>query len=107
MDEIEIFVVLPADHGVLPVELAEKERHALVLSCRPAQRRHAEREKILRLDQLRADGLAAIGGIRRIVVLARPLEVHEARIFDSVRLRSSHREYDALTDVLLRAEAQL
>ena len=37
IDEIQILIVLPRDHGELAVDLARKQRHALVLRGGPAE----------------------------------------------------------------------
>src|SRR6185503_11957694 len=96
-----------ADHGVLPVQLAWEQGHALVLGGRSPQRRQSEREEILRLDQLRTNGLAAVRGIRAVVGALRTREFHQSRVFDPVRLRRGHGEDDALADVLFGVECEI
>ena len=108
IDQIEVFVILSRDHGVLAVDPAREERHALVARGSAVQGRHPERQKVAGLDQFRPDRRALVGGIG--CVIGRPTviaELDEARVFDAVRLRFRDRKDHAFTDILLRLEDDL
>ncbi len=107
IDEVEALVVLAGNHGVAAVDLARKQGHPLVPGRVPGQRRHAERQEIASLDQLRADGPAAIRRIGCVIHLFGRCELGEARILDTIRLRRGHREDHPFADVQLGPECQL
>ena len=87
IQQVEVLIVLPADHGVVAADLSGKQRHALVASGGPAQRGHAKRNEIARLDQLGSYRCAAIGSVCRVKGFPRAIfKLHEAGILDAVRL---------------------
>src|SRR5204862_5788867 len=87
IDKVEVFVILPPDHGVLAADLSREQGHALVPRGGSPQRRHAKGDEIGRLDQLGSYRRSAIGGVGRVERLcASILEFHEASILDAVRL---------------------
>ena len=63
--------VIPADHGVLAVELSGKQRHALVPRGGSPQGRHTEGNEVGGLDQLGFYRLAAVGSVGRVKSLTR------------------------------------
>ncbi len=107
LEQVQVFVVLPADHRVSAIQLAWEQRHSLVATGGTAERRHAKRQEILGFDQLRANRFAGVSRVRRVIRRRRSLEPHESRIFDPIRLRLGDRKDDPLTEVLLGAEHQL
>src|SRR5439155_22222931 len=58
--QIEILIVLPADHCVMAVDLAREQRHPLVARRQATERRQAEGYEVGGLDQFGSYGSAAI-----------------------------------------------
>src|SRR5689334_14082779 len=89
-----VFVVLTGKHGVLPVNLAGKKRHAFVLYRGAVERIEFEMDEVRRLQQLRQSNLAVVRGVSRVVGEAAivVLKMHEARVFDAVALAGGGRE---------------
>ena len=105
IDEIEVLVVLPADHGVLAVDLPGEQGHALVPCGGSPQGRHAKGYEIGGLDQLGSYRGAAIGGVCRVEGLSPAVfEFHETGIFDPVRLGQGDGKDHPLADILVRPE---
>ena len=105
---MEVLVVLPPDHRVAAVDLAREQTHSLVARGRSAERRHAERSEVGRLEQLGPNRPAAVGRVGGIECLAPiVLEFNEASILDAVGLRVGDRKDDAFAQVFVRAEHHL
>ena len=105
VDEVEVLVVLPPDHGVVAVDPSREEGHALVARSRTCQRRHREALEVGGLEQLRPDRPAAVGGVGRVEgPAATVVELDEAGVLDAVRLRLRDRKDHALADVALGLE---
>ena len=63
----EVLVVLPREHGVAAVDAPREERHAFVLHRAAVEREDAEGEEVVRLDELRQDDAAVVGGVGGVV----------------------------------------
>ena len=96
----DVLVVLAREHGVLAVDLAREQRHALVLHGGAVERAEFEMDKVRRLQQLRQRDLAVVSGVGRVVGEAAVvvLEADEARVLDAVALAGRGRKEDALRD---------
>jgi hypothetical protein len=53
--EVDVAVILPAEHGVVTVDLLGKEGHAFVQHSGTVERNEFEVQKIGRLEKLRED----------------------------------------------------
>ena len=95
---VDVLVVLPAEHRVVAVDLAREQRHAFVLHGRAVQRDELEVQKVRRLDELRQDHLAVVGGVGGVVGLRAVLvlEADEAGVLDAVALRGRDGKQHAL-----------
>ena len=94
----DVLIVLAREHGVLPVDFAREQRHALVLHGGAVERVEFEMDKVRRLQQLRQGDLAVVRGVGRVVGEAAVvvLEADEARVLDAVALAGRGRKEDAL-----------
>ena len=85
IDQIKVLVVLSRDHGVLAVDPAREQRHALVERGTAVQGRHSERQEVAGLDQFRSDRCALVGGVGCVIGLAVAIgEFDEAGVLDTV-----------------------
>ena len=107
--QVDVLVVLPREHAVIPIDLPGKHRHALVSYCRSIERADPEMKKILRLQQLRENRPAIIRGVCRVVNgrCVCVAKANEARVLNSIALAWGKRKDDAFGDRLLRREGNL
>ncbi len=108
IDQIQILIILPRDHGVIAADLPWEQRHALVLGSSAPQRCQPERHEIVGRDQFGTDRPPAIGGIGRVVGFpALIAKFDKARILNAVRLGFGDRKDDALAQLFFGIESQL
>ena len=87
--QVDVFVVLPAEHRVLTFDLSRKESHSFVLHRRTVQGDELEMKEVRGFDELRQDQFAVVGGVSRVIG-PRPvvvLEKHKPGVLDAVALR--------------------
>jgi hypothetical protein len=104
--QVDVLIVLAGEHGVEAIDFPGEESHAFVLSGRTVQGDKPKEKEIRSLHQLRQDHLAIEGGEGGVVDAGSVivLETDEPGVFDTVALRGSSREYDALRQPLLGLE---
>src|SRR5580704_14485233 len=90
IDEIEVLVVLPPDHGELAVDLSGKQSHPLIAGSRAPERRHPKGQEVAGLNQFGPDRDAAIRGVGCVEYFPfAAVEFHESSILYAIRLRES------------------
>src|ERR1039458_7487447 len=108
MDEIEVLIVLPSNHGVVAANPLGEQGHSLVPRANSSQRQHSERYEVSGLDQFGPYPPAVVGGICRVEGLFPAIvEFNESCILDPVRLGWGDGEDHPLADVLVRLEDHL
>src|SRR6185503_7746566 len=64
---VEVFVILPAKHRVMPADFPREQRHAFVLHRSTIQGDEFEMKKVCGLDELRQNQFSVIGSVGSIV----------------------------------------
>ena len=107
--QVDVLVVLPGEHRVLPVDHPGEEGEPLVPDLRPVQGAHLEVEEVLGLEHLRQGHPAVVGGVGGVVADPAVVvgEPDEPGVLDPVGLGGRRREDDPFRDVQLGAEADL
>src|ERR1700726_4561539 len=105
IDQIEVLVVLPADHRIAAVDFPWKQSHPLVARRRSGEWCQPERSKIRRFEQLGADRPAAIGCVSCVERFPSiVIEFDEPGILDAVCLSVGDRKDDAFAQLFLIPE---
>src|SRR3954464_10160111 len=96
--QMDVFIILPAKHRIVAVQLARKERHAFVLHGWTVEGDEFEMEEIGRFDELRQNHFAVVCGIGRVISWGSLFvgKKNETRVLDAIALRGGGGEQYAL-----------
>ena len=87
--EVNIFAVLPREHGVIAVDSPRKQSQAFVADLGAIERADAEAQEIVGLEQFGQRYPAVEGSVRGVIMDGAivVVKLHKARVFNAVELR--------------------
>src|SRR6516164_3777865 len=104
--DVDVLVVLAGEHGIEAVDFPREEGHTFVFGGRTIQSNESKKEEVGRFYQLRHDHFAIEGSEGSVVDVSAVivLETNKPCVLNTVPLRGSSRENNALRQVLVRLE---